>query len=305
MISPTATRSPLQLKPNNESDHARSTNMSSPVKAGNESMIKPPTMLPVSRLPRLNLTPVKPQGLARHEEADQEDAIGIVETGIPGRKRKEPEDDGLGVENANVAKRVASTSRLATTRTVSGGTSGTAPFVPQPRPPSTIRKPINAIGSTTVRSTASSSAAGSRPGSSLSLASTTGPGRRPLASSSTTTRPGMGSRTASSSAAPALRTARTASNSNLRGLATSQAAAPPTRLNRSVMAGPSGTSGVKRISPGSRSALGRSVGTAGRARSVMMDFEVSSRCSERYKLADEGLRKKIRWLPEWRNSRRL
>lgn len=279
MISPTATRSPLQPKPNNESDLARSTNMSSPIKAGNESVIKPPTMLPISRLPRLNLTPVKSQGLARREEADQEDAVGITETAIPGRKRKEPEDEGLEVENGNVAKRVASMSRLATTKTVSGGTSGTAPFVPQPRPPSTIRKPINAIGSTTVRSTASSSAAGSRPGSSMSTASSTVPGRRPLASTSTTTRPGM-SRAPSTSTAPGLRTSRTASNSNLRGLATSQAAAPPSRLNRSVMAGPSNTSGVKRISPGSRSALGRSIGTSGRARSVMMDFEVRALCSE-------------------------
>ncbi|GHJ88200.1 hypothetical protein NliqN6_4602 [Naganishia liquefaciens] len=246
--------------------------MSSPIKAGNESMIKPPTMLPISRLPRLNSTPVKSQGLARREEADQENAMGIMETGIPGRKRKEPEDEGLETEHGTGAKRMASTSRLTTARTVSGGTSGTAPFVPQPRPPSTIRKPINAIGSTTVRSMTSSSAAGSRPGSSMSMASTAAPGRRPIASTSTTTRPGM-SRAPSSSTAPALRTSRTASNPNLRGLATSQAAAPPSRLNRSVMGGPSGASGVKRISPGSRSVLGRSVGAAGRARSVMMDFE--------------------------------
>jgi hypothetical protein len=285
MISPTTTRSPLQPKPNNESDLARSISMSSPIKAGNESMIKPPTMLPISRLPRLNASPVKsaPSLLARYETDQEEMPASLETTGNMGRKRKGPEEDQeVSGETDNGAgqgaKRVASGSRLATTRTVSGGVSGTAPFVPQPRPPSTIRKPINAIGSTTVRSTASSSAPGSRPGSSMSMASTTGVQRRPLVSAHPAgTRPGMSRAPSSSAAAPTLRPSRTASNSNLRGLATSQAGAPAAgRLNRSVMAGPSSAAGAKRVSPGSRSVLGRSVGTAGRARSVMMDFEVSS-----------------------------
>jgi hypothetical protein len=259
-------------------------------------MIRPPTMLPISRLPRLNASPVKsaPSLLARCETDQEEMPASLEPTGAAGRKRKGPEEDqetSAETENGtgHGAKRIASGSRVGATRTVSGGVSGTAPFVPQPRRPSTIRKPINAIGSTTVRSTASSSAPGSRPGSSMSMASTTGVQRRPLVSAPAAgTRPGMSRAPSSSTTAPTLRTSRTASNSNLRGLATSQAGAPAAgRLNRSVMAGPCSTAGVKRVSPGSRSVLGRSVGTAGRARSVMMDFEVSSFAVLRLDLAEQ------------------
>lgn len=294
MDLPSTTRSPLQPKPspNIHSKGPTQHNMSSPMKAGNESMIRPPTMLPISRLPRLNGTPVKTaaSGLpVRHEDPAQDDANGDIDgANIAGRKRKGPDDeqDVEGSEEqprsngiAQGVKRVANgTSRMGTTRTVSGGASGTAPFVPQARPPSTIRKPINAIGSTTVRSTVGNPAPGSRPGSSMSMVSTTGPaGRRPLTGASSTagTRPGMSRVTSSSTSVPGLRTSRTASNSNLRGLATSQAGVPSTsRLNRSVMAGPSNAVGAKRVSPGSRNVLGRSVGPGSRARSVMMDFEV-------------------------------
>ncbi|KAI5449921.1 kinesin-like nuclear fusion protein [Naganishia albida] len=264
--------------------------MSSPIKAANDSMIRPPTMLPVSRLPRLNGTPVKTAASAvpvRHEDPAQEDMNMNTEAGnVIGRKRKGPDDEQEAVVSgeqprsdslAQGVKRAATgTSRMGTNRTVSV-TSGTAPFVPQPRPPSTIRKPINAIGSTTVRSTIGSTAPGSRPGSSLSMASATGTaGRRPVAAASSNvgTRPGMSRITSSSTSVPGLRTSRTASNFNLRGLASSQVGVPSaSRLNRSVMSGASSVTGVKRVSPGSRSVLGRSVGPGSRARSVMMDFE--------------------------------
>lgn len=328
MDSPSTTRSPLQPKPSPNIHFKGPTqhSMSSPIKAGNESMIRPPTMLPISRLPRLNGTPVKTaaSGLpVRHEDPAHDDANGESDGGIiAGRKRKGPEDEQDTEESEQQqrsngltqgVKRVANgTSRMGTTRTVSGGTSGTAPFVPQPRPPSTIRKPINAIGSTTVRSTISNNAPGSRPGSSMSMASTTGPaGRRPVAGTSSTagTRPGMSRVTSSTTSVPGLRASRTASNSNLRGLATSQAGVPSTsRLNRSVIAGPSNGVGAKRVSPGSRSVLGRSVGPGSRARSVMMDFEVRNAANMQYVVIDIAFltmrRRKIRWRREWPSWRR-
>lgn len=314
MISPTTTRSPLQPKPSPNIDSKGPTHhiMSSPIKGANESMIKPPTMLPISRLPRLNGTPVKTaaSGLPlRLEDADQEDGnVDMDVTNTVAKKRKGPDDeqgaDGSGEQlrsngtTQGVKRAAHGTSRIGTTRTVSGGTAGTAPFVPQPRPPSTVRKPINAIGSTTVRSTIANTAQGSRPGSSMSMASTTtATGRRPLASTSSTTgsRPGMTRVTSSSTSVPGLRTSRTASNSNLRGLATSQAGVPPTsRLNRSVMSGPSG----------SRSVLGKSAGPGSRSRSVMMDFEVSHFDKSSQRVPSEFTsswirRKKIPWPPEW------
>ncbi|KAJ9094190.1 hypothetical protein QFC19_008041 [Naganishia cerealis] len=266
--------------------------MSSPAKAANESMIKPPTLLPVSRLPRLNATPVKAATSVLHlpqDNLDQDDTIAPLELAPAGnRKRKGPDDDqevegGAVQANGGMAqngvKRVANmTSRIVPGRTVSGNGAGSAPFVPQPKVPSTIRKPINAIGSTTMRSNVANSAGGSRPGSSMSMSSsTTTTGRRPITSNSTTTgtRPGV-NRVASSTTTTqsGLRTMRTASNTNLRGLASSQPGGPPaTRLNRSAIGGPPMTTGGKRVSPTS-SSLGRSAGPGSRARSsVMMDYE--------------------------------
>jgi hypothetical protein len=294
MTSPTIPRSPLQPRPSVNIPQTHSNiNMSSPAKAANESMIKPPTMLPVSRLPRLNATPVKTASSVHpslQNNPDQEDALSHLEL-VPGgsRKRKGPDDeqnaDGAGDSVSGVAqngiKRVANaTSRMPAGRTVSGNGSGSIPFVPQPKPPSTTRKPINAIGSTTMRSSVASTSAGSRPGSSMSMSSaTTTAGRRTMPGLSITAGPRPPLSRAGSSAPtnqPGLRTMRTASNTNLRGLASSQASgAPQTRLNRSVMGGPSVTTAGKRVSPASTNPLLRSMGPGSRARStVMMDYEV-------------------------------
>ncbi|KAJ9106331.1 hypothetical protein QFC21_001477 [Naganishia friedmannii] len=266
--------------------------MSSPAKAANESMIKPPTMLPVSRLPRLNATPVKTATSvlpSLRDNPDQEDALSHLDlVSGPNKKRKGPDDEqdmegageaGRGLVQNGIKRVANATSRMTAGRTVSGNGSGSIPFVPQPKPPSTTRKPINAIGSTTVRSSAANGTAGSRPGSSMSMSSTTTTtGRRTIPNSSTTVGPRPPLSRAGSSvptSQPGLRTIRTASNTNLRGLASSQAAgAPPTRLNRSVMGGPFVTAAGKRVSPASSNPLGRSMGSGSRARStVMMDYE--------------------------------
>ncbi|KAJ9124334.1 hypothetical protein QFC22_001134 [Naganishia vaughanmartiniae] len=249
-------------------------------------------MLPVSRLPRLNATPVKAATsvlLSNRDASDQEYPLSHLDL-VPAdsRKRKGPDDEqeaGGAVDSTGSLvqigiKRVANaTNRMTAGRTVSGNGAGSIPFVPQPKPPSTTRKPINAIGSTTMRSTATNSAAGSRPGSSMSISSTTTTtGRRtiPNLSSAVGPRPPL-SRAGSSAptSQPGLRTMRTASNTNLRGLASSQAgSAPPTRLNRSVMGGPPIMAGGKKVSSASTNPLGRSMGPGSRARStVMMDYE--------------------------------
>jgi hypothetical protein len=293
MTSPTTPRSPLQPRPSVNIPLEQSNNMSSPAKAANESMIKPPTMLPVSRLPRLNATPVKTATSVLssvQDNPEQDDApshLDLVPAG--NRKRKGPDDDqelGGAADPSNGiiqngVKRVANaTSRITAARTVSGNGSGSIPFVPQPKPPSTTRKPINAIGSTTMRSSALTNAAGSRPGSSMSMSSTTtATVRRTIPNISTTAAPRPPLSRGGSSAPttqPGLRTMRTASNTNLRGLASSQAnGTAPTRLNRSVMGGPSVAAGGKRVSPASINPLGRSMGPGSRGRNtVMMDYEV-------------------------------